>query len=368
MSARLRGPARPTAVLAMGVVVASVAAALAGLPAGDTVALVGLSFGVALATYAAGRAAIRRRGHPLVVAVIPVVSLGLGALAAARAMFVSSHDLAALTVVVVGAGTAGVLGALALADELAAARERVEAAAARERAVERSRRQLVAWVSHDLRTPLAGIRAMVEALADGVVSDPVGVATYHERLTAETERLARLIDDLFELSRIDADAVQLTLERVSLGELVSEAIASASVVAESKGVHLDGSATQPAPEVTASSHELNRVVRNLLDNAIRHTPPGGRIVVEVGASDGEAHVSVLDSCGGIPAHDLDRVFDVAYRGDAARSPEPSLDPVAGAGAGLGLAIADGLVRAHDGEISVRNEGDGCRFTVRLPLA
>lgn len=368
MSALVEGPRRPFAVLMAGVALAVLAAAIAGLPARDTLALVGLSFGVALAAYAVGRVAIRRRHHPLVVALIPVASLGLGALAAARAMFVSSHDLAALTVVIVGAGTAGVLGALTLADELAAARARVEAATARERAVERSRRELVAWVSHDLRTPLAGIRAMVEALSDGVVADPAAVATYHGRLVGETERLARLIDDLFELSRIDADAVQLTLERVSLGELVSEAIASATVVAEAKGVRLAGSAPEPAPEVAASSHELNRVVRNLLDNAIRHTPPGGRILVEVGAGEGEAHLSVLDSCGGIPLDDLDRVFDVAYRGDAARSPDPAGDPAAGAGAGLGLAIADGLVRAHDGQISVCNEGDGCRFTVRLPLA
>jgi signal transduction histidine kinase len=223
-------------------------------------------------------------------------------------------------------------------------------------------------VSHDLRTPLSGIRAMVEALADGVVTDERAVADYHARLLAETDRLARLIDDLFELSRIDADAVQLTLERVSLGELVSEAVAAAAALAEAKGVELDGRAPEPAPEVAASSHELNRVVRNLLDNAIRHTPPGGRILVEVGAADGAAHLSVLDGCGGIPAGDLEHVFDVAYRGDAARSPDPGAASGAGAGAGLGLAIADGLVRAHEGAIDVRNEGDGCRFTVRLPLA
>lgn len=354
---------RPVLVVAVGLGLALVAASMAGLPAADTASLVALSFGVAFVAYAAGRAALRRKRHPLVVAIIPVASLAVGAVAAAQAMFVSAHDLDALLVVVAGAGTAGVLGALTLADELAAAAARVEAAGARERAVERSRRELVAWVSHDLRTPLAGIRAMVEALADGVVADPAAVAGYHSRLVSETERLARLIDDLFELSRIDADAVQLTLERVSLGELVSEAVASVAVLAETKGVQLDGRATDPAPEVAASSLELNRVVRNLLDNAIRHTPPGGRILVEVGATDDRALLSVLDTCGGIPPQDLDRVFDVAYRGDPARTPS-----AAAAGAGLGLAIADGLVRAHDGELLVRNEGDGCRFTVRLPLA
>jgi signal transduction histidine kinase len=239
-------------------------------------------------------------------------------------------------------------------------------AVARERALERSRRELVAWVSHDLRTPLAGMRAMIEALDDGVVDDPDDVRTYHGRLLAEAGRLSRLVDDLFELSRIDADAVQLTLERVSLGELVSEAVAAASALAEAKGVVVDGAHDGGAPAVAASTPELGRVVRNLLDNAIRHTPPGGRVTVEVGAVAGHAELSVLDSCGGIPEHDIDRVFDLAYRGDAART--PSNDRGAGAGAGLGLAIAHGLVQAHAGDIAVRNESGGCRFTVRLPLA
>jgi signal transduction histidine kinase len=104
------------------------------------------------------------------------------------------------------------------------------------------------------------------------------------------------------------------------------------------------------------------VVRNLLDNAIRHTPPGGSVEVAVCGGDRHAEVSVLDGCGGIPAHDLDRVFDLAYRGDAARTPSST------GGAGLGLAIARGLVDAFDGDIAVRNEPGGCRFTVRLPLA
>ena len=101
---------------------------------------------------------------------------------------------------------------------------------------------------------------------------------------------------------------------------------------------------------------------NLLDNAIRHTPPGGAVRVVVDQYDDHAELSVADGCGGIPAHDIDRVFDLAYRGDAARSPG------AQGGAGLGLAIARGFVEAHKGVIAVRNDGPGCRFTVRLPLA
>ena len=353
---------RPAVAVAVGLAAAGASAAAAGLPGADAVQLVAISFGVALAAYALGRTALRRNRNPLIVALIPVLSFGLGALAAAQSMFVSTHDLRALIVVVVGAGTAGVLGALALAEELEKTGRRADEASDRERALERSRRQLVAWVSHDLRTPLAGIQAMVEALDDGVVDDQADVHAYYGRLSAETARLAQLVDDLFELSRIEADALHLTLERVSLGELVSDAVASASVLADAKGVRVGGQVAARPPEVAASSRELTRVVQNLLDNAIRHTPPGGSVSVRVGQTDGHAEVSVVDGCGGIPAHDLDHVFDLAYRGDAARTPG------AGGGAGLGLAIARGFVEAHRGDIAVRNEADGCRFTVRLPLA
>jgi signal transduction histidine kinase len=353
---------RSLAVVALGLVVAGLSAAGLDMPGGDAVVLVATSFGVGLAVYLVGRPSLRRSRSPVVVALIPVVATVLGLLAAARAMFVSRHDLSALVVVVAGAGTAGVLGALALADELDRSRRRVTALAARERALESSRRELVAWVSHDLRTPIAGIRAMVEALDDGVVSNPAEVTRYHRHLVSEADRLAQLVDDLFELSRIEADTLQLSLERVSLGELVSDAVASAAPLARAKGVHLSGNVEGSPPVVSGSAPELTRVVRNLLDNAIRHTPPGGAIEVTVAAEGGRAEVSVRDGCGGIPADDLDRVFDLAYRGDAARSPG------ADGGAGLGLAIARGFVAAHRGDIAVRNEPGGCRFTVRLPPA
>jgi signal transduction histidine kinase len=344
----------------LGAAAASVAAVVGHLPASDTLELLAMAFGVAAAAYVVGALALRWTPSPLVVAVIPIASVLVGSLAAARAMFVSTHDLSALSVVVAGAGSAGVLGALRLARELATARERAELAAARERAIERSRRELVAWVSHDLRTPLAGIQAMVEALVDGVVDDSADVRDYHHRLADESVRLARLVDDLFELSRIEAHAVDLQLARVSLAEVVSDAVASASVLADAKGVRMDGDLVHA--QVEASTRELTRALSNLLDNAIRHTPPGGEVRVIVAHDDRHAEVSVADGCGGIPTHDLDRVFDLAYRGDRARTPG------AIGGAGLGLAIARGFVEAHRGDIAVRNDGDGCRFTVRLPLA
>lgn len=356
-----RSSVAPALAVLVGLAIAAAAAVDASVPLGAGTQLIGVSFGVALAVYVLGRLALRRHHNPLIVAVIPIVSFGLGALAAAKSMFVSAHDLSALLVVIAGAGTAGVLGALSLARELQRASLRADEAMTRERALERSRRQLVSWVSHDLRTPLAGIQAMVEALDDGVIDDVDEIHAYHGRLAIETARLARLVDDLFELSRIEADALELTLERVSLHEIVSDAVASATVLAEAKGVRVEGQLSNRPPLVAASSRELTRVVQNLLDNAIRHTPAGGAVTVRVGRADAHAEVSVLDSCGGIPVHDLDRVFDLAYRGDAARTPGAS------GGAGLGLAIARGFVEAHQGDIAVHNEKGGCRFTVRLPL-
>jgi len=356
--------ARAVGVVAGGLLLAVAAATAIGLPADDTAVLIASSFGVSLAAYGAGWPLLRRSRSPLVVALIPVVAIALGALAAAQAMFVSRHDLSALVVVVAGACTAGVLAALALASELERARDRIEAMAERERALERSRRELVAWVSHDLRTPIAGIRAMIEALDDGVVDEPVEVKRFHLQLVSEADRLARLVDDLFELSRIEADALHLDLAPVPLGELVSDAVASAGVVAQAKGVRLGGRLEDggPWPAVTGSAPELTRIVHNLLDNAIRHTPPGGTVEVVVRAAAGVAELQVRDECGGIPADSLDRVFDLAYRGDAARTPGTT------SGAGLGLAIARGLAEAHAGDIAVHNEPGGCCFTVRLPLA
>jgi signal transduction histidine kinase len=238
-------------------------------------------------------------------------------------------------------------------------------ARARERAAEASRRELVAWISHDLRTPLAGIRAMTEALGDGVVSSPADVSSYVSRIGVEAERLTGMVDDLFELSRITAGALQLTLAAVPLHDVVSEAIAAQGPVAARRGV-LVRSAPSRWPVVLGSDAELARIVRNLLANAIRHTPDEGVVVVAAGVDGAEGWLRVDDACGGIPEADLGRVFDVAFRGSKARTPAPGADQPAGAG--LGLAIARGLVEAHRGRIAAHNHGPGCRFEVRLPLA
>jgi signal transduction histidine kinase len=202
---------------------------------------------------------------------------------------------------------------------------------------------------------------MAEALEDGVADDPGTVARYHHGIRVEADRLAALVDDLFELSRINSGTLSLQLERVSLADVVSDAIAGTSGIARTKGVRLEGRMTNGC-ELELSTPEIARALRNVLENAIRHTRGDGAIWVEADADDRNAYVSIVDACGGIPDRDIDRVFDVAFRGEAARSKQDD------GGAGLGLAIARGIIEAHKGAIAVRNEGVGCRFTISLPLS
>ncbi|SDL02204.1 Signal transduction histidine kinase [Lentzea albidocapillata subsp. violacea] len=226
-----------------------------------------------------------------------------------------------------------------------------------EREAEAARRQLVAWISHDLRTPLAGIRAMTEALEDGVVAEPGEVAVYAKQIALEADHLSKLVDDLFQLSRITAGALNLPMHDVALADVVSDVVAASRPVAARQGVELRADA-RAWPVVKGSDPELMRVVRNLVSNAIRHTPEGGSVAVQVDVDGPEAVVRVDDACGGIPDDVLPQVFDVGFRGSSARNPS---------GAGLGLSIARGLVEAHHGRIDAQNHGPGCRFEVRLPL-
>jgi signal transduction histidine kinase len=298
-----------------------------------------------------------------VLVLIPVTAVMVGVLGVSGFMFnatLTTMLLVCLMVMIVTVPAAVLLGRM-IARRSVWEREARE----RERAAEASRRELVAWISHDLRTPLAGIQAMAEALADGVVSQPREVAGYANRIGGETRRLAGMVDDLFELSRITAGALQLTLSEVPLQDVVSDALAGQTPVADRKKVHLIANA-QAWPVVLGSDPELARVVRNLVSNAIRHTPPDGTVAVQLGVDGGNAVLSVDDGCGGIPEQEISRVFEVAFRGSSARTPAPRGDePV---GAGLGLAIAKGLVEAHRGRITAHNHGPGCRFEVRLPLA
>jgi signal transduction histidine kinase len=316
---------------------------------------------------------------------------------AANKMFVSSHDSTVLTVVLVVSGVAAILaswylgrafarsvdsvGEMAvgllestppkeapylvtkelrsLATDLTSVSNALESSRQRERSLDAARRELVAWVSHDLRSPIAAIRAMSEALEDGVVDDELSVSRYHRAIRQESERLGLLVDDLFELSRISAGAVDGKQPFVPLAELVLDVLDAAEPSAAAKGVAVV-SPVRDLPDVLVPASDLRRVIHNLLDNAVRHTPSGGTVTLDATVKGAYVELSVADQCGGIPPADLPRVFEVAFRGDAARTRDQ-------AGGGLGLAIARGLVEAHDGSIHVDNANDGCRFTLQLPV-
>ncbi|MPY85424.1 MAG: sensor histidine kinase [Actinophytocola sp.] len=296
-----------------------------------------------------------------VLALLPVVATLVGMLGISGFMFTPTLAIWLLVGLLVAAVTipAAVLSGRYLARQSVWERE----ARDRERTAEAARRELVAWISHDLRSPLAGIRAMAEALADGVVSKPDEVADYAHRISGEATRLSGMVDDLFELSRITAGGLRLTMSALPLADVVGGALETQTAVAQRKRVRVRAEDTA-RPVVLGSDPELTRVVRNLVSNAIRHTPPDGTVAVSIGVDGDSALLRVDDACGGIPDDELGRVFDVAFRGSAARTPQRSGD----AGGGLGLAIAKGLVEAHHGRIGVRNHGPGCRFEVRLPLA
>ncbi|MFI6045526.1 sensor histidine kinase [Nocardia sp. NPDC051321] len=299
-----------------------------------------------------------------VLVLIPTLSTLAGIIGVSGLMFTEQLQRTAVVLGIVAAVT--VPGAVLLGREQARKMVWEKQIREQERAAEKSRRELVAWVSHDLRTPLAGIRAMAEALSDGVVSGQADVASYAEQIGIETNRLSRMVDDLFEMSKINAGALRLELEPVDLRELIDEVLAANRPTAERARVALRAEQPDGRIVVAANDQALGRVLTNLVSNAIAHTPPGGEVAISAGAADGQAWARVDDTGPGIAEADLPRIFEVAYRGTAARSPVAA-DGVP-TGSGMGLAIAAGLVEAHRGDITAENRPTGSRFEVRLPLS
>jgi signal transduction histidine kinase len=402
-----RAAATVTAVFAGGLTGSFAVALAVGIPVRDGALLLGFaSLGVIIVVLVglAVQSGLRRRraGVARHVALTAAVTAGAGLAAiqaASFAMLVSAHDLTVVLAclpVAIGAGVAygvassrsmvtdledlahraaaleagaspppagpppsGAAEVATVAEALDAATARLTAARDRERAMEAGRRDLVAWISHDLRTPLASLRALAEALADGVATDEATRQRYLAGLIAHVDRLTALVDALLELSQVEAGALTLELEPVSLPELVAEVLRCFEPEAKAAGVRLGATAGAGGIVVLAGRDQLNRVFANLVHNGIRHTRPGGRVLVTVEehGDDGGVVVRVRDGCGGIAPADLPRVFDRLWRGDPARSSR---------GAGLGLAIARGFVEAHGGTITVANVPGGCQFTVGLP--
>jgi signal transduction histidine kinase len=389
-------------LVALGALGALVVAAALGMNASELAHLAGLLGPAIVVTVAAAmlaswllrRTSLRQR-YLAIAAVGTLVAMG-NLLALAQAMFVSAHAAKVLLVVLVYAGAAGLAAAFASARSSVSALDRVTHAAEtigsgdlsarvgsidggpeldrlastldemagrlqdlrdEEQRIERLRRDLITAVSHDLRTPLSNLRAMAEAIDDGVVEDPPTLRRYASEMRRAVGRLSSLVDDLFEFVRVDDIRVGAQTADARLGTLVASSIATVEMTADDKNVGLtvDISGVEEAP---VSPH-LERVLQNLLGNAVRHTPSGGTIHLEGRHRPPGVHLSVEDSGEGIPGEHLPHVFDPFYRVDAARS---------GNGSGLGLALADRIVRALGGTITVASRRpSGTRFEVHLPL-
>jgi len=318
--------------------------------------------------------------------------------ATARLMFASEHDLLLATILLIfAAAMAAVLGAFLSSgvidrirgleaaahriergelttraavqgrDELAGLGEafnrmaaELEAAAARQAELERMRRDLVTWAGHDLQTPLTSIRAILEAVADGVVEDPVTRQQYLQTAQRNIRDLSHLIDDLFEVAQLQAGSFRLHLETSTLNDLISDTVEGFSGQIADRRIQLEGRVAPGVDPVVLDPARIGRVLSNLLANALRHTADGGRITIEAVGGPAEVRISVRDNGEGIAPEDLPHVFDSFYRGEKSRGR-------ASGGSGLGLAIARGFVEAHGGVIAAESPpGQGTTVSFTLP--
>jgi len=299
----------------------------------------------------------------VVLVLIPTVATFTGVLGASGFMLTSRFDAIIVVLVIVSVVT--IPAAVMLARYQARRTVWEQDIRDSEAAAELSRRRLVAFVSHDLRTPLAGIRAVAEAMGDGLVAENE-VRNHAKHIEQESIRLSEMVDDLFEMSKINAGAIQPAFDMVALDEVVDDVLSAHRIAAERSGVALRAHLPPTPVRVIGSDRALVRVLSNLVANAIAHTPDGGSVELAVGADESGAWARVDDTGVGIDDADLARVFDIAYRGSNGRVPRD--DSSLPSGSGLGLAIAAGLVHAHHGTVSAYNLATGARFEVRLPLA
>lgn len=406
--ARLRLLLLPGVVTVAGALGAVLVAAVVGMNAGAVEQLLGLLGPAVVATLAGAALVERQLGSAS-------LRLRFGAVAALAscfalsnlvvlswAMFVNPHDAALLGALLVYSVAVGMAVALLLGKSTAAAVERLEHAAhrlgrgdltartdddepamvdsggpelwmlartldemaerlqqaqARERDAEAVRRDLISAVSHDLRTPLASLRAMVEAVADEVIDDPASLRRYSFEMGRSVGQLSKLVDDLFELAQLEAGVIATETRRSRLGEIVETALATVAVPAAEKGLRLVAEVDTTA-DLTCSPR-LERVLLNLLHNAVQHTPANGTVRLAATLRDDWIELAVEDTGSGIRREDLDRVFDPFFRADPARH---------GPGAGLGLALSRRIVEAMGGRISAESvAAGGARFAVSLPL-
>lgn len=290
------------------------------------------------------------RAFAAVVAI--VVAPVLATLVAFGWLMVISGDAALLIAgIVLAAAAIALVGAAVVARRLAADQ------AARRRADE-ARRDLVAAVSHDLRTPITSLRLLAEAIDDDIVTGEQR-RSYLARMGTHIAALGALIDDLFELSRLEAGDIGWSLQQISIDELVRETVEAMRAEAETQGIRVSAELPRDLGPARANPEKLQRVLFNLIQNAIRHTPADGSIVVHAEPTPGGLEIEIADTGGGIAVQDRSHVFGAFYRGgtDGART---------GAGAGLGLAISRAIVEAHGGRIWLAESSHGTRVRFSLP--
>lgn len=236
----------------------------------------------------------------------------------------------------------------------------LEEASKRRRQLDTLRKRMIAWIGHDLQTPLTSISAIIEALADGIIEDPAAEKRYLETARKNVSALSVLIDDMFQMTQIDAGGLELHYEFVSFNDLISDTLESFSEISRRKEVSLQGKVSRDIGMVRLDPSRINRVLYNLVDNAIRYTPSGGIVELCAYKTDQGLTVEVLDNGIGIPDEDLPYIFDLFFRGEASRRTSTG-------GTGLGLAISKGIIEAHGGSIDVHSDPQETKFTFSLPI-
>ncbi len=337
----------------------------------------------------------------LTTVVITVVLVLLNVWVTARLMFISEHDLVLTAALLLFGGLTAFLFGLYVATTITDRISELSAAATRlaegkldtrlevtggdelsklaetfnwmadslqkiddqKRQIEQTRRGLIAGVSHDLRTPLTSIRVMIEAIADGVVTDPDTVNRYVTHSLSELQHLSRLIDDLFELAKLDAGQIALDVEPSSLSDLISDVVSTMNARAAQREVMLSGGSRTDIDPVVMASDKIQRVLYNLIDNALRYTPPHGAITVQARREPAIVRVDVHNTGSAIDPIHIPLIFNSFYRVESSRA----RDDDGHRGTGLGLAIARGFVEAHRGHIWVESLPErGTTFSFTLP--
>lgn len=318
---------------------------------------VGAVGAVGLAAVGSRRPSVVVFGAPLVM----VVSLAAGVAAATRSMLVSADGYRTVIFVLLAGAPVAVLVGLLLARRVRIIERSAAAASAgreRDRQVEQSRRETIQWLSHDLQTPLTGIRLLAESVQEA----PDDPAERAGRIVAETDRMAGMVDDIAELSRLHGAPGDGDRDVIAISDLVSESVATVAPIAAAADVVITPGRIADG-DVVVDPDRMVRALANLIRNAVQQSPDGSRVTVEadVTGSAGSAtvRIAVTDRCGGLSDEGLERIFDPGWRGDSARRHR---------GMGLGTTIAREIARAHDGEVRIRNrvDGSGCIATLTLP--